>query len=138
MNRTEFIATARSYLGTPFHHQGRLPNVGLDCAGVVVCALQANNYTVEDKRGYGRIPSQGIFSIAVESQCDLIAQEEVQVGDLMMFAFRDEPQHIAIVSGLNPTMLIHGYQTVNRVVENDLDATWVERLRGCYRLRGID
>ncbi len=28
------IAAARTCLGTPFHHQGRAPGVGLDCIGL--------------------------------------------------------------------------------------------------------
>ena len=32
------IEVARGYVGTPFHHAGRLPGVGLDCIGVPVCA----------------------------------------------------------------------------------------------------
>lgn len=134
--RDAFIAAARSYLGTPFHHQGRLPGVGMDCAGVVVCALQSCGYAVVDHQGYGRIPSMGIFQQAVLEHCETIPQSEVLPGDLMLFAFRDEPQHIAIVSNLDPVMIIHAYSDVGRVVENGLDATWQGRLRGCYRLRG--
>lgn len=35
--RREVVDIARSYKGTDFHHQGRLPGVGLDCAGVLIC-----------------------------------------------------------------------------------------------------
>ncbi len=44
MKREDFVRVARSYIGTPFHHQGRLPGVGLDCAGVIVCALAECGY----------------------------------------------------------------------------------------------
>ena len=138
MKRSDFTAVARTFLGTPFHHQGRLPGVGLDCVGVVVCALKQLDWPVEDQSGYGRIPLQGRLISAIENHCDTISQEDIQPGDLMMFAFRSEPQHIAIVSATDPIMLIHAYQDVHRVVENDLDATWQSRLRGCYRLRGIE
>lgn len=137
MNRTEFVATARSYLNTPFHHQGRVPGVGLDCAGVVVCALNANNYGVQDRSGYGRIPTGGEFMAAVWLHCDHINLVEVRVGDLMMFAFRTEPQHIAIVSHVDPIRLIHSWNDVGKVVENDMDDIWRTRLRGCYRLKEI-
>jgi len=137
MSRSDLVLAAYTFLGTPFHHQGRLPGVGLDCAGVVVCALKRIGYPVADIAGYGRIPSQGIFTSAITSHCDQIQQDEIEPGDLMMFAFRSEPQHVAIVSATHPVMLIHAYQDVGRVVENSLDATWQSRLRGCYRLRGI-
>ncbi|OGT01870.1 MAG: hypothetical protein A2143_02310 [Gallionellales bacterium RBG_16_57_15] len=137
MNRSDLVLIAHTFLGTPFHHQGRLPGVGLDCAGVVVCALKRLDHPVADHAGYGRIPSQGIFTSAINAHCDQIQQDEIEPGDLMMFAFRAEPQHVAIVSATHPVMLIHAYQDVGRVVENGLDATWQSRLRGCYRIRGI-
>lgn len=137
MTRADFVLVARAFLGTPFHHQGRLPGVGLDCAGVVVCALTQLGYQVEDQTGYGRIPFQGLLTHAIEDHCDPIDLEEANLGDLMLFAFRSDPQHIAIISMLDPIMLIHAYQDVHRVVETGLDATWESRLRGCYRVRGL-
>lgn len=134
---SRLVEIARGYLGTPFHHQGRLPGVGLDCAGVVVCAARELGINVHDVKGYGRIPTNGMFPAAVEGHCYRIAQADVQPGDLMMFAFRTEPQHIAIVSRGEPTMLIHASSDVGKVVENRLDDTWQKRLRGCYRLREI-
>lgn len=136
MNTATFVQAARSFIGTPFHHQGRLPQVGLDCAGVVVCALRKIGAPVSDVAGYGRVPSQGIFEDAVMAQCEPVPLAELRIGDLMMFAFRTEPQHIAIVSSVDPTLIIHAYESVGRVVENSFDTTWQKRLRGCYRIRG--
>lgn len=128
----DFVTIARTYISTPFHHQGRMPGVGLDCAGVVVCALKESGYPVEDVKGYGRIPANGLFQAMMEKHCDPISFGDVQTGDLLMFAFRGDMQHIAIYDN---GMLIHAYSDVFKVVENSLDATWMKRLRGCYRLR---
>lgn len=136
--REAIVAAARAMLGTPFHHQGRVPGVGVDCAGLVVCALQQSGLDVSDRAGYGRIPAQGLFSQTVAEQCDAIDLADVQPGDLLSFAFRSDPQHIAIVVSIDPIMMIHAVQTNKRVVENGLDATWRERLRGAWRVRGID
>jgi cell wall-associated NlpC family hydrolase len=138
MKREEFIATARGYTGTPFHHQGRLPGVGLDCAGLVFCALEARGYQVSDVQGYANVPSNGLFASVVLKHCDTINQSDVLPGDLMIFAFESEPQHIAIVTELNPVTILHSYAQVRKVVENHLDATWQARLRGCYRLKEIE
>jgi len=135
MIRDEFVAMARSYVGTPFHHQGRLPEVGLDCAGVVVCAARACGYDVQDVQGYGRIPANGLLEQAVLSHCDQVPIADARNGDIMLFAFRNEPQHLAIYAD---GMIIHAYMQVNKVVENSLDDVWRSRLRGCYRLRGMD
>lgn len=138
MKRDEFIAAAQSMLGTPFKHQGRLPGVALDCAGVVVCAARSAGYHVVDVHGYSRIPSNGQFMAAVLAHCDPVELSEVQPGDLMMFAFRTEPQHIAIITRTDPIFILHSYQHVGKVVEHSLDDTWRNRMRGCYRIRGIE
>ena len=134
MKRDDFVRAAKGYVGTPFHHQGRLPGVGLDCAGVIVCATKACGYDVMDVLGYGRIPSQGMLEQAVLDHCDKITLPEVQTGDILLFRFLREPQHLAM---FDDGMLIHAYSTVGRVVENCFDDYWRSRLVGCYRLRGI-
>ena len=35
MNTTDIVAVARSWLGTPYHHQAALKDVGCDCLGLV-------------------------------------------------------------------------------------------------------
>lgn len=134
MTRNEFITAARSYIGTPFQHQGRLPGVGLDCAGVIVCAAKAGGFSVSDVTGYATVPSGGLLEQAVLDHCERIMLDATQTGDIMLFKFLYEPQHLAIFDN---GMLIHAYNSVGKVVENGFDAVWHSRLVGCYRLRGI-
>ena len=133
MNTAAFIATAKTYEGTPFLHQGRLPGVGLDCGGVVVCALRAVGYRVIDVVGYGRLPGKGMLEKIVEENCDKIEPGDLQDGDILIFRFAREPQHVAIHAG---GQLIHAWQDIGRVVVHDFDAVWRRRLTGCYRVRG--
>lgn len=135
--RSDFVAAALAMLDTPFHHQGRAPGVGLDCAGVVICALKQCGIAAIDAAGYGRIPAPALFAETIAAQFDPIDQADLQPGDLMTFAFRRAPQHIAVVSAVAPVMLVHAIQAAGRVVANSLDATWQQRLRGCYRVRGL-
>lgn len=137
MNRAEFVATARGWIGTPFQHQGRLPGVALDCAGLAVCAAQSCGYTVQDLIGYSAIPHAGQFVAAIESHCTPVAVSDVQPGDLMIFAFGRDPQHLAIVTQADPVQIIHAWMNAGKVAENSFDDYWARRLRACYRLRGI-
>lgn len=132
MTDTRFIDAVRSYIGTPFHHQGRAPHVGLDCAGVVVCAARECGMAVSDAHGYARTPANGMLEQAVIAHCDRIPVEAVTSGDIMLFRFLREPQHLAVY---DDGMLIHAYSAVGKVVRNSFDATWRERLVACYRLR---
>ncbi len=36
INRVEIVAVARSWLGTPWIHQGRLKDIGVDCGGLII------------------------------------------------------------------------------------------------------
>ncbi|HEY6021545.1 MAG TPA: NlpC/P60 family protein [Candidatus Paceibacterota bacterium] len=133
--RRKFISAARGYIGTPFHHQGRLPGVGLDCAGVIVCAAMECGLVIDDVAGYAMVPSNGLLEQAVIKHCYAIERNDVVSGDILLFRFLREPQHLAI---FDDGMLIHAYNSVGRVVENGFDDTWKKRLVGCYRLRGIE
>ena len=133
---SKLVEAARGMIGTPFKHQGRLPGVGVDCAGMVICALADVGVSIREVKGYGRLPAHGVFMGVVEESFDRIEQADIQAGDLMVFAFRSEPQHIAIVSCVDPVLIIHAYSEIGRVVEHGMDETWQKRLRGCYRVKG--
>ena len=133
MNIPAFIAAAESYAGTPFLHQGRLPGVGLDCAGVVVCALQQVGHPVTDAPpGYGRLPNQGMLERTVAETCDKVAASALQDGDVLMFRFTKEPQHLAVYAA---GRLIHAWQDIGRVVVHDFDKVWRRRMVAAYRVR---
>jgi len=131
--RASIVFEARTWLDTPFHHQGRVKGEGVDCAGLPIGVAKACGLTWADVSGYGRVPRHGVFQAVVQSTLQRIFVQEVQPGDLMVFAWRAEPQHIAIVSQTAPLRIIHAWQDAGRCVENDLDSTWRARLRGCYR-----
>lgn len=135
ITETAIVAEARRWLGTPFHHQGRVLGVGVDCAGVAVEVAKACGLYWVDRAGYGRIPSRGLFRATVEAATDPVEFAALRPGDLMLFAWREETQHIAIVSCLTPLRLIHAWQEAGRCVENDCDATWLARLVACRRYR---
>ena len=138
ITREDFVNIARSYIGTPYHHQGRVPGVGIDCGGVVVCAAKECGYIIDDMNDYACTPSHGSFVAAVKSRFIEISIDEIALGDLMIFSFGFEPQHIAIISAVTPLTIVHTYTHVGKVVENHLDLIWRKRLRGCYRLKGIE
>lgn len=141
MNKRErFLQAARSYLGTPFHHQGRVPGVGLDCAGVVVCAAREAGMTIADQSGYAHQPFGGLFEQAVLAHADPVSRAQLLPGDLLMFAFGGDPQHIAVVQSLagQDIYILHAHSAARKVVEQRLDGAWESNLRGCFRLRQLE
>lgn len=130
-------AAARGYLETPFRHQGRLPGVGLDCAGVVVCAARAAGLTIEDAAGYAPSPDPARFAATLAVNADRIGVADARPGDVVTFAFLRHPQHLAIVSAVAPLRIVHAWIAAGRVVETGVDAYWRRRLRDAWRLRGV-
>lgn len=135
----QFVAFARELIGTPFHHQGRVPGLGLDCIGTVAIAATKAGYSIADRSNYPHKPD-GSFQESVEQHCDLIEFKDLRVGDLVMFKFDQEvhAQHIGIISNLEPLLMIHAYAQRKKVTENSIDATWLPILSGCYRFKDVE
>jgi cell wall-associated NlpC family hydrolase len=137
MMRAKIVAEARSWIGTPFRHQGRLKGVGVDCAGLVIEVGRALGLDVHDETGYAAVPD----GVSMQRSCD--AQmgriERYGHGDVVLFSFGRHPQHLGIVadyaSGGNS--LIHAYAPNGRVVETIFDGIWIRRTVQAYRYPGV-
>jgi cell wall-associated NlpC family hydrolase len=131
----QFIAAARSMLGVRFHHQGRHPEHGVDCAGLAVCAAAKCGFIADDHTNYQRQPAVSDFLATLAKNCERIPRGEEQPGDLLIFEFDNNPQHLAILT--QPNRIIHAYALLRKVVEHDIDATWHAKLRAVFRIKEI-
>ncbi|MCY1441669.1 putative phage cell wall peptidase, NlpC/P60 family [compost metagenome] len=136
MTSEEIIAVARSMLKTPFKHQARVPGLGLDCAGLLVCVCQELGVPIEDVQGYGRNPFNGLLEAAIRRQPFLreVPKGELQPGDVLLMRFSQAPQHVAIVTDLG---IIHAYEHSGSVVEHRLADVWRARITHAFRFEGI-
>ncbi|MGE0109105.1 MAG: C40 family peptidase [Bdellovibrionales bacterium] len=126
-----FIDAARSCIGTPFHHQGRQPSVGLDCIGLVVVSLKAVGVSVCDRQDYGVRPEGGALVAALEAH-GARAVSEISAGDILLFRYDNQPQHVGIAT--SSSSLIHAFAPVGSVVETGIGDYWKRRLVGIYRV----
>ena len=124
------ISAARACLGTPFHHQGRAPAVGLDCIGLIVVALRAAGMEVRDRTDYGRRPD-GQSLVAALEQHGAARVDEICAGDVLLFRYDRQPQHVALATGAQT--MIHAFAPAGNVVETDIGDYWQRRLVGIYR-----
>ncbi|MEM8799699.1 MAG: hypothetical protein AAGF15_06435 [Pseudomonadota bacterium] len=146
--RGAIIAAARSLVGTPFRHQGRVPGRGLDCVGLlIVCARQTgiSNY---DFRAYHRTPSHGALEKHM-SDAGLLAIDESEPmlpAQIALMRFHGAPQHLALLSTIadfpnrsaSATLgMIHAWQGAGSVVEHRFDQAWQRRLVQRYEFPGI-
>ena len=131
----KIIDLARETLGTPYHHQGRVNQVGLDCIGVL--EYVANNLGVEyiDGQNYSKFPHDGLLEYAIGLQGCMTQVFEKQPGDVFLMRFQKETQHVAIFTG---DTIIHSYESIGRVVEHSLDDVWEKRITHIFRFTGVE
>ena len=137
MTRDDIIEAARECLGTPFRHQGRIPHVALDCAGLVIAVAQVVGVEYLDQTGYSRSPSGGLLESALDGQPGLTRVGQLaarEAGDILLMRFSGDPQHLAIFSG---TTIIHAYETVGKVCEHDMTDAWTRRIVRVYRFKEV-
>jgi cell wall-associated NlpC family hydrolase len=132
MTPAAIIAAARAELGTPFRHQGRIPGVALDCAGLAVVVAR-HWYDVDEPRAYGRSPHLGLLQQWVEAQ-SFIEPGQAVAGALLLMRFSTEPQHLAICAGQT---IIHSYGKSKLVVEHNFSDVWRARVVRAYQFEGM-
>lgn len=103
---------------------------GVDCAGLALCSARTAGYAVTDAKGYSRLPNSDQMQRIIESQCEVIS--ELEVGAIL-FIKHTGTLHLAIVTQLNPTYIIHAYEPAGKVVEHILDFKWARRVSKIYR-----
>ena len=129
----QVVHEARSWLGTPFHHQARLKGVGVDCVGLIVGVCNALGIPVEDTTNYQRFPNG--YLLAKEFERQFIKKfTQPEAGDIMLFRISRMPQHCAICT---PIGLIHSHQGVKGVIETSLPSHWRSHLIASFRLPGV-
>lgn len=122
--RERVIKEAKTWLGTPYHHQAAIKGAGVDCAQILVEVYAAVG--VVDKIDVGDYPhdwhlhrSEEKYLWWVEKYCSRI--EEPSMGDIALFTFGRCVSHAAIIISW-PDELIHSYIRQGVVLASANDA----------------
>jgi cell wall-associated NlpC family hydrolase len=128
------IDIARTYLGTPFAHQGRMKRVGIDCLGLVVCVARETGLAVQDFTNYPREPDGATLVLRLSEQLDQVADGDERIGDVLCFWIRRPalPCHVGFKTDVG---VLHTYANAGKVVEHVLDARWQKRIHSVWRFR---
>lgn len=134
--RSDIVAAARAYLGVKWRHLGRDPKRGLDCVGLVLRAAQDCGLLTEvSYPSYGRRPEGHRLTREIARHADAVPMAKMRPGDVFIFSGDERlPCHLAIVTEINPPLIIHSYYEVGKVVEHAL-AGFKHRPVGCLRIR---
>lgn len=137
--REQIIRAARCWLGTPFHHQGRLKGVGVDCAGVIVEVARELQIGDVDMQGYGHRPDSRELERLCHEHMTPIPFDEAQPGDVLLIMIDNAPQHLAFLTGLHGGWgMLHAYAPARRVVEHGIDQEWTDRIVAAFVMPGIE
>ena len=144
------VKQARTWLGTKYHHQGRLKKSdrcsgGVDCIGLVIGIINELNICDEhgcllskyDRTDYSMSPQTTKLAECFSLYLDIIDVAEMIPGDILLFKFWQEPQHVGIVSDY-PTGglgIIHCNSNSSCVVEQPLSETWSRLITHIYRFK---
>lgn len=133
--RDEVLAEARTWLGTPFRHQGRCRGVGVDCIGLIVGVARGLGLAVRDRADYPRQPDGHSLEAALDGQLMRLRPGEIRPADVLLMRIRRMPQHVGILA--ENGVILHAHSAAGRVVEMRLDERWWDRVVAGYRFPGV-
>ena len=135
--RRAIVAEARSWLGTPYRHQGREKGRGCDCLGLIVEVGRALGLLGYEKLAYSPHPD----GVTLRRECDRhltpldVAGEDAPPGSVLLLWVQNRrtPQHLAIVTDLPGRLgIVHAHQMLGAVREHGFDGFWLKRVIGVY------
>ena len=141
MIRTRIIAEARSWIGTPYHHQASFRGVGCDCLGLLRGVWRAViGAEPEDPPPYAAdwAEASGEESLrdAAKRHLTEIPIKEFGGGDVLLFRMsRTAPaKHCGIAT--DTQHMVHAW-TGRAVTETPLGQFWHRRIAYAFRFRGV-
>lgn len=138
VKREQIVAAARGWLGTRWHHQGRLKGVGTDCAGLVIGVGQELGLTEFDMTGYGHRPDSRELEQLCHDHMSPIPVASARPGDVLLIEVDKQPQHMAFKTEIDGAAgMIHAYAPLRQVVEHRIDDDWGARIVAAFQIPGV-
>lgn len=141
ISRDAIIAAARNWIDTPWRHQGRDGDRGIDCVGLIVCVAADIGIPIDDLRNYRRVAT----SRQMEAEFDRrMIRRKIAAhapGAVLLFKYRPFPRHVAIGTMRDgQPWIVHSRQDAGRgrVIEEPYSETWKSRLAVAYDYPGAE
>lgn len=146
ITRSQVVEVARSWIDTPFKHQGRIKGQGCDCLGLIVGIAKEIGACDKDYLNY---PEGGIFDFSRLTLTDYKnyfieldnSPENPPIASILQLwvTARNQFQHLAIISQLPGRLgIIHANVSTKKVVEHTYSELWQKRVLGIYDFRNIE
>jgi NlpC/P60 family putative phage cell wall peptidase len=142
MTGAEIVAIARSWIGTPYHHQASVKGVGADCLGLVR-GIWREIHAREPELILPYTPTwsevSGVERMLEGARRHLseVPKEAMAPGDVVLFRIRHGAvaKHAGVLSSAQH--MIHAQEGVP-VSEVALGAWWRRRIAGVFRFPGLE
>ena len=126
------IATARSWLGTPYHDQASLREVGCDCLGLARGiwreVVGPEPFPIPPySRDWGETGPREVLADGARQMMPEVPVQLAGSGALILFRMvpRAIAKHVGILTG--PDTFLHAYERLG-VIEEPLTPTWRRRI----------
>ncbi len=133
------VDAARSWLGTPFHHQGRTRGIGVDCVGLTIGIASELGLISDDDvatlpTNYRARPDTELMRRLLNQHMQKV--DIANVGDwIWISAPGNPPTHVALVCG--ERSMIHACAATKEVVEHPLRPAHRRMAKACFRYPGV-
>jgi cell wall-associated NlpC family hydrolase len=144
----QIISAARSWLGTQYHHQGRLKRShetsgGVDCIGLIIGVAKELGLRSKtgkllaefDETDYSPQPDGVSLARFLETHLIPVKKEKIKPADALLFKIFKHPRHVGVATNYNNDHLgiIHCYSGSGKVVEHVFSESWQRMLVAGYR-----
>lgn len=132
------VKEALTWLGTPYHHQGRIKGVGVDC-GTLICEVYEKVGLMNhlDPRPYPQdwhLHQMGERYLEhVKSVCFEV--EDPQPGDIVLYKVGLCASHAGIV--IEWPMIIHSFLKSGVILQDGTKGSMARRIVGFYRMNPL-
>ena len=116
----DYAERARAFVGTRFRPQGRVPELGLDCVGLVLCVFELPEMLV--RRDY-RLRGDHLAELMRELAGPFrrVPADRRRAGDVAVFQVTQNQLHLGILAGQG---LVHADARLGKVVETPGGSPW--------------
>ncbi|MEM7619761.1 MAG: NlpC/P60 family protein [Pseudomonadota bacterium] len=141
VKRSDIVFEARSWLGTPYHHQASVKSIGCDCLGLVRGVYtKLMRHDPETPPPYSKDWAEALkeetLLLAAGRYLNTINIQDRTQGDVVIFRFRKSTvaKHAGILTERD--RMIHATEKAN-VAEVHLSHWWQRRIAGVYQFPGV-
>jgi len=136
--RQEVLIEARTWIGTPWVHQGRIKGEAIDCVGYPIKVAQHFNFIDWDYTNYAKFPDHKLFVKMCRRWLTPVQRDPIP-GDLVLMAVSRHPIHIGFIGDkAKPFSILHAFEPARKVTEHRVNKVWLKSIKMVFEVPWLD